>query len=125
MTREEALSCLNLPPTADREEIEKAYQRMVRRYPPEFHPERFRQIDEGYRTLTSLPFLLERLLAPRLTSSELDPQLFSFSCSLPESSLEDALQELRRELLVDFLWAVPQSVEKAKHPKTSRKPAPR
>lgn len=125
MTREEALNCLNLPPNADREEMEKAYQRMVRRYPPEFHPEKFRQIDESYRTLTSLPFLLERLLTPRLTSSELDPRLFSFSCALPESSLEDALQELRRELLVDFLWAVPQSAEKAKHPKTPKKPAPR
>lgn len=125
MTREEALSNLNLPPGAGREEIEKAYQRMVRRYPPEFHPEKFRQIDESYRMLTSLPFLLERLLAPRLTSGELDPGLFSFSCTLPESSLEDALQELRRELLVDFLWAVPQSVEKAKHPKKLRKRAQR
>jgi curved DNA-binding protein CbpA len=38
MTREEALAQLNLPPSAGREEIEQAYQRMVRRYPPEFHP---------------------------------------------------------------------------------------
>jgi hypothetical protein len=122
MMREEALNNLNLPPSAGKEEIEKAYQRMVRRYPPEFHPERFRQIDESYRMLTSLPFLLERMLAPKLTKVELDPGLFSFSSSLPDTCLEDALKEMRKELLVDFLWAVPHSVEKPNKPK---KPAKR
>ena len=34
MTREEALTQLTLPPSAGKEEIEQAYQRMVRRYPP-------------------------------------------------------------------------------------------
>ena len=38
MTREEALQNLNLPPDADPEAIEKAYQRLVRRYPPNFTP---------------------------------------------------------------------------------------
>lgn len=56
MTKEKALATLNLTPPAGREEIEKAYQRLVRRYPPEFHPEKFRTLDEAYRFLTSLAF---------------------------------------------------------------------
>jgi DnaJ-class molecular chaperone len=64
MTREGALKNLNLPPEADSEAIEKAYQRLARRYPPEFQPEKFRIIDESYRQLTSLPEMLERLLSP-------------------------------------------------------------
>ena len=56
MTKEKALAVLNLFPPASQEEIEKAYQRLVRRYPREFHPEKFRALDEAYRFLTSLAF---------------------------------------------------------------------
>ena len=64
MTREEALTQLGLSPSASKDDIEQAYRRMVRRYPPEFQPEKFRQVDEAYQSLISLPFLLEKLLAP-------------------------------------------------------------
>ena len=62
MTKEKALKILNLTPAATREEIDHAYQRLVRRYPPEFHPEKFREIDEAYKFLTSLVFRIEKLI---------------------------------------------------------------
>ncbi len=104
MTREEALSRLNLPPSAGKEEIEQAYRRMVRRYPPEFQPEKFRQIDEAYRFLVSLPFLLEKLLAPAETG-EISKDLFSFDLFLPDpSALEEALAEAKKEFKMSYLW---------------------
>jgi curved DNA-binding protein CbpA len=104
MTREQALENLNLAPAVDRDEIEKAYQRLVRRYPPEFHPDRFRQIDESYRFLVSLSFLLEKLLSPALQEASPDPLLFSFSPSVPEHFREQALGEIRKRYLLTTLW---------------------
>ena len=108
MNREEALNQLNLPPSASKEEIEQAYHRMVRRYPPEFHPEKFRQIDESYRFLTSLPFLLEKLLAPGAGIEEMKKSLFSFSLSPPQFSiLEEALTEAKKQFKMSYLWPSP------------------
>ncbi|HYB20044.1 MAG TPA: J domain-containing protein [Thermodesulfobacteriota bacterium] len=108
MTREEALIQLNLPPSAGKEEIERSYQRMVRRYPPEFHPEKFRQIDEAYRFLVSLPFLLEKLLAPDAASGEVDKNLFSFVLPPPPFSvLEEALSEVQKQFKMSYLWPSP------------------
>jgi hypothetical protein len=108
MTREEALTLLNLPPSAGKEEIERAYQRMVRRYPPEFQPEKFRQVDEAYRFLTSLPFLLEKLLAPGAGSEEAKKSLFSFSLSPPQLPvLEEALLEAKKQIKMSYLWPAP------------------
>jgi curved DNA-binding protein CbpA len=103
MTREQALKNLNLPSSAAREEIEKAYQRLVRRYPPEFHPERFRLIDESYRVLTSLAFFLERALSPE--GDELDRDLFRFTPTVPETAQDDAVRHMKRRFLIDALWA--------------------
>jgi hypothetical protein len=108
MTREEALIQLNLPPSAGKEEIEQAYQRMVRRYPPEFQPERFRQIDESYHFLISLPFLLEKLLGPGADSDDVNKSLFSFSLSPPQLSiLEEALLEVKKQFKMSYLWPNP------------------
>jgi curved DNA-binding protein CbpA len=105
MTREEALAQLNLPPSAGREEIEQAYQRMVRRYPPEFHPEKFRQVDEAYRLLVSLPFLLEKLLAPGAGSEDVNKSLFSFDLSPPQPGvLEEAILEAKKKFKMSYLW---------------------
>jgi len=105
MTREEALTQLNLPPSVGKVEIEQAYQRMVRRYPPEFQPEKFRQVDEAYRFLTSLPFVLEKLLAPGADSDEVNKSLFSFSLSPPQlSTLEEALLEVKKQFKMSYLW---------------------
>lgn len=104
MTREQALSNLNLTPSADREEIEKAYQRLVRRYPPEFNPERFRQVDESYRFLTSLPYMLEKLLSPTLEDGQLNPADFTFTPIVPADCLQQALREIRKIYLYSHLW---------------------
>ena len=105
MTREEALNQLNLPPSAGKEEVEQAYQRMVRRYPPEFQPEKFRQIDEAYHFLISLPFLLEKLLAPGSDSDGVNKSLFLFSLAPPPPSvLEEALSEAQKQFKMSYLW---------------------
>jgi hypothetical protein len=106
MTQEAALRNLDLAPGATREDIEAAYQRLVRRYPPEFHPDRFRRVDDSYRLLTSLPFLLERLLCGVVNEPEVDPELLSFALSLPENALEEAIQEITKGYLVRHLWLV-------------------
>ena len=108
MTREEALIQLNLPPAARKEEIEQAYQRMVRRYPPEFQPEKFRQVDEAYHFLTSLPFVVEKLLAPGADTGEANKSLFSFSLTPPQISvLEETLLEVKKQFKMSYLWPYP------------------
>ena len=105
MTREEALLQLNLPPSARKEEIEQAYQRMVRRYPPEFQPEKFRQVDEAYRFLVSLAFLLEKLLSPADGGEEVNKSLFSFDLFPPQPAvLEEAILEAKKIFKMSFLW---------------------
>ena len=105
MTREEALTQLGLSPSASKDDIEQAYRRMVRRYPPEFQPEKFRQVDEAYQSLVSLPFLLEKLLAPRADSEEVNKSLFSFDLSSPQPAvLEEALSEAKRNFKMSYLW---------------------
>lgn len=104
MTREEALQNLNLPPGADAEVVEKAYQRLVGRYPPEFHPDRFRTIDESYRQLTSLPEMLKKLLSPSVEATKLSPGLLEFEPAIPHSCLEKALEEVRSVSLYAALW---------------------
>ncbi len=103
MTREKAMALLNLPSWAGREDIERAYRRLVRRYPPEFHPEKFRDIDEAYRLLTSLAFRVEHSLLPQ-TKMEIDRDSFSFDMAPPIASLEAALNEIKTKLKIAFLW---------------------
>jgi len=103
MTRENALTILNLSSSASREEIDQAYHRLIRRYPPEFHPEKFRAIDEAYRFLTSLAFRIERLLSPE-GKIKLDKKGFSFDLSPPVSSLKGALSEIEKQMKIAFLW---------------------
>ena len=107
MTREEWLAVLNLPVSATKGDIEQAYQRLVRRYPPEFQPEKFRQIDDAYRFLTSLPSMLERLLSSAAQEKELDKSLFSLTATPPAAALEDALRELKKQVKLSFLWPSP------------------
>ena len=104
MTRDQALTNLQLSAAATPEDIEQAYQKLVRRYPPEFHPERFRRVDESYRFLTSLPFMVAKLLSPTLEETRLDPDLFAFSPSLPEDCQEQALGEIRKACLNYLLF---------------------
>ena len=107
MTREEALQNLNVPSDADSEAIEKAYQRLVRRYPPEFNPDKFRVIDDSYRQLISLAAMIEKLLSPGVTDAKTDPALLVFDLSIPDSSLDKAMEEIRAISLVAALWPPP------------------
>ncbi|NLI32026.1 MAG: J domain-containing protein [Deltaproteobacteria bacterium] len=114
MTREEALQNLNLQEEATPEAIEKAYQRLVRRYPPEFHPEKFRLIDDSYRQLTSLPAMIEKLLAPVIEGKKLEPGLLIFDPSPPDSCIEKALGEIRVIIMHETLWPSPSPVSSSK-----------
>ena len=104
MTREEALENLNLPPDAAEDAIEKAYQRLVRRYPPEFHPDRFRTIDDSYRQLTSLPEMVRKLLSPTVEEAKPNPAVLDFHPSLSDGIVEEALAEVRSAALAATLW---------------------
>jgi hypothetical protein len=53
MIRKDALAVLYLPDSATREDFDRVYQRLAKRYPSEFHPEKFRHIDGAYNFLTS------------------------------------------------------------------------
>jgi curved DNA-binding protein CbpA len=104
--REQALEILNLEADSTREDIDRAYQRMVRRYPPEFHPERFRRIDESYRTLTSLAFVVETILGDKQSCGEdnLARTLADISPAADDKTVCEGLREMRTLLLVEKLW---------------------
>lgn len=122
MIRSEALAILNLPETASPENIERAYQRLVRRYPPEFHPEKFRQIDEAYTFLRSLPYRLERLLSQKKYQSTSASGDFPYKLSPPAFSPEDILTAFQEQLLLSHLWEFnPETASKRRNP--SKTPA--
>ncbi len=106
LTREEALNNLNLLPEATDEAIEKAYHRLVRRYPPEFHPDRFRRIDESYRTLTSLAFLVESILAGKADTPETNfaQLLADLPLAAEEHAVAESIKEIRALFLTESLW---------------------
>lgn len=104
MTRKDALAVLNLPASASREDFDRAYQRLIKRYPPEFNPEKFRQIDEAYNFLTSLPYFLERLLSPQKQKIVVNQEEFRFPLSPPAHTPEQVLTALRKQLLLAYLW---------------------
>jgi curved DNA-binding protein CbpA len=111
MTRQEALKDLNLPETASGEDIENAYRRLVRRYPPEFNPERFQRIDEAYRFLTSLSDMIARLLSPEAGSGVSGVEL-QFSAALPTEAVEEALTSITRASRLASIWPSGQQAPK-------------
>jgi curved DNA-binding protein CbpA len=42
---------LDVPPEATDEQVRASYQKLLRRHPPEQHPERFQMIQEAYQAL--------------------------------------------------------------------------
>ncbi|MHC1727552.1 MAG: hypothetical protein AB9866_16380 [Syntrophobacteraceae bacterium] len=114
MTREEALQNLNLASDANPEDIEKAYQRLVRRYPPEFNPDKFRIVDDSYRQLTSLPAMIEKLLAPSVSETNFDGALLAFNPAIAASTLDEALKEISRMALLEVLWKPAETAQTGK-----------
>lgn len=106
LSRDQALLHLNLPQEATREEIEKSYRRLVSRYPPEYHPDRFRLIDESYRTLTSLSYVVETILTDRDQGEDgnLAQRLAEVTLSVDADAVSQGVDGLRRILLCDALW---------------------
>lgn len=107
MTREDALTELNLSGVAGDDDIERAYRRMVRRYPPEFNPERFQKIDDAYRFLSSLSDMMERLLSPSAATG-VSVADFRFSMALDPGAAEAALASLMRSARLEALWPTKQ-----------------
>ena len=108
MIRQDALKELNLPEKAANEDIEQAYKRLVRRYPPEFNPERFQKIDEAYRFLTSIPDMIEYLLSPNVGTG-ITISDFRFTTALPIEAVDKALSSLTRATRMAALWQVGQT----------------
>lgn len=105
MTKEEGLEKLKLPPTASKEEIERAYQKLVKRYPPEFHPDKFREIDEAYSYLTSFSAMINNLLSSNSDESTLERYMPSFSIDSPTAETVDkALEDIKIILKTDILF---------------------
>lgn len=50
---DDAYTALGIQPGATSEEIDSAYRRLVRRYPPELNPRRFARIKEAHNLLSS------------------------------------------------------------------------
>jgi len=61
MNFEVAYKTLQIDSEASREDIDRAFRRMARRYPPEFKPERFAQVRAAYEYLTSLKRQVEEI----------------------------------------------------------------
>jgi curved DNA-binding protein CbpA len=117
MIRSEALTILNLPETASPQEIEQAYQRLVRRYPPEFHPEKFRQVDEAYTFLRSLPHRLEQLLSPRKFQASSSSGKFPYPLASPDLTPPKLLAAFQRQLLFSHLWdPTPETASQRRNP---------
>lgn len=87
MMFEAAYKMLRVDRRAGPEEIRRAYLRLVRRYPPEHFPEKFRQVHDAYRCLNLQEDALEDL-AERLgrTGSPLETAAVLFSGRIPAAA---------------------------------------
>lgn len=104
MNTEKALERMGLDDQATPEAIEKVYRKLTNRYPPEFHPERFRQVDEAYRFLSSYPRRVEMLFSPNTGGRKPDMGIFGFAVDNSATLLEEGLAEVRRLERMRFLW---------------------
>lgn len=99
-----ALQALGLDREASPEAIEQAYRKLINRYPPEFHPDKFRQIDEAYRYLTSYAKKIATLFAPDATRTTVDLSLFRYPDVDKTDLLDAGIAELRRLARLWYLW---------------------
>jgi|GEM_PF-899249 len=113
MTRKQALTLLHLEADATPEDVERAYLRLVRRFPPEFHPDKFRQIDEAYRFLSSWSYRLEHLLRPEKVAAP-EHGNFPYHLEPPTAPDETLLQAFRQQLRRSHLWEAEPPSEKKK-----------
>jgi len=105
MNRKAALEMLGLDDQAPRESIEKTYLKLINRYPPEFHADKFRQIDDAYRFLTSYPRMIEMLFAPESGGRKIDPDIFRFATGGDADLLENGMRDLKRMERLTYLFS--------------------
>lgn len=105
MNRKTALEILGLDELAPRESIEKTYLKLINRYPPEFHPDKFRQIDDAYRFLTSYPRMIEMLFASESSARKIDPDIFYFGARDGSALLKNAMRDLKRVERLNSLFS--------------------
>jgi len=105
LKRYQALQHLNLNSKAS-EPTEEAYQRMVRRDPPEFHPDRFRLIDASYSTLTCLAFLVKSVFENQSddVKANLAQSLLHLPLSAETNAVSASLRDFRQRLFREALW---------------------
>lgn len=108
---EDPYRVLGLAPGAGREEIDRAYRTLVRRYPPELNPDRFALIHDAYDQLRSFERTMEEVCkapeaglgslfpVPRMTLRPFDP----VSTPLQPQGLEPLLRPWRRMQLARLL----------------------
>lgn len=105
------LAILGLSVEAGRDDIERAYGKLVRRYPPELNPQRFAEIHGAYRQLTALDTVLQDAIEhPNRTLGDLFPspkiRLRAQAEAAPELTMQDLeplLHDLRRHALRQLL----------------------
>lgn len=124
MTRDQALAVLNLPESATPQEVQQAYERLVRRYPPEFHPDKFCQIDAAHRFLTSLPYRLERLFAPEKFQANRQGGL-AHTLEPPAIDGEALVDAWHQQLLRSHIWEPepPAAAKKRRSPSARQRSA--
>jgi len=111
---DEPHAILGLEPGAPRNEITRAYRKLVRRYPPELNPERFARIRRAYELLDSLENRMVEVRKDPETALEAlfpQPQLTLKPTPTPpeplaSGDLEPLLGPLRLELLKRILRPV-------------------
>ena len=63
-THSDPLAVLGLPRDAGEDAVRQRYLELVKRYPPQGDPERFREIQAAYQAAKDPLLIAERLLAP-------------------------------------------------------------
>lgn len=108
---DDSYQALGLPSGAGREQIDRAYRTLVRRYPPELNPGRFARIQRAYDVLRSLESAMDEARrkpeaalatlfpAPSLTLRPGEPA----PRPLRPDDLEPLLRTLRRAALERLL----------------------
>ena len=108
---EDPYRVLGLASGAGREEIDRAYRTLVRRYPPELNPDRFALIHDAYDRLRSFERTMEEVRkipeagldslvpVPRMTLRPFDPA----AAPLQPEDLEPLLRPWRRAQLARLL----------------------
>ena len=108
---DEPYSVLGLEPGASRDDITRAYRKLVRRYPPELNPERFAKIHRAHALLNDVERQMAEVRKDPVGSIEalFPPPTVTLAAAPPAplplepGDLEPLIGPLRRQLLQRIL----------------------